>query len=110
VANLLDVFALSSKLDGAQPMQVEFLRTGRPMMTNIAPETPMMMPANAPGWGATVQQQQQLQQPQPVAVQPVAVQPAAMEGGGWMGGRVNAPMPAPAPMPMMRPNDWARTP
>jgi S1-C subfamily serine protease len=37
VANLVDMYALSSRLDGTRPLQVEFLRVGRPMITNVMP-------------------------------------------------------------------------
>jgi S1-C subfamily serine protease len=47
VANLLDMYTLSSRLDATRPLQMEFLRAGRPMTTNVAPPEPMMPQAAA---------------------------------------------------------------
>jgi S1-C subfamily serine protease len=44
VANLMDVYNLSTRLDIARPLQVDFLRAGRPMTVILPPAT---TPVNA---------------------------------------------------------------
>jgi S1-C subfamily serine protease len=83
VTDLLELYALSSRIDNTRPMQVEFLRAGRPMVANMLPPE-SVVPANAMGSGAR--------------------QPTAGEGGGWTGISANDPNATP-----MR-SDWVRTP
>ena len=64
VASMLDMYAVSGRLDFTRPLQVDFLRAGRPMTTNVLPSQNMMS-ANA-SW-------------------PGAQRPMAGEGGGWNG-------------------------
>jgi len=71
VATIMDLYTLSSRLDGTRPLQVEFLRAGRPMMTNVPPPPETMMPARATWAGGP--------------------QPAPVGGGGWMGARAPDP-------------------
>jgi S1-C subfamily serine protease len=50
VAGLVDMYSLSTRLDVARPLQVDFLRAGRPMTVIVPPPTGTMTPnAGAPG-------------------------------------------------------------
>jgi S1-C subfamily serine protease len=64
VASMLDMYAVSGRLDGTRPLQVDFLRAGRPMTTNVLP------PQNLMSQNATWSGVQR---------------PMAGEGGGWTG-------------------------
>jgi S1-C subfamily serine protease len=61
IGNVLDVYTLSTKVDIARPMQVDFLRAGRPVTVIVAPLGGGAMPANAApamegvGWTGPVQ-------------------------------------------------------
>jgi S1-C subfamily serine protease len=81
VTDLLELYALSSRIDNTRPLQVEFLRLGRPMVANMLPPE-SMAPANA-----------MLSVPRP---------PVAADGRGWgTGASTNDPN---AP-----PTRWTRT-
>jgi S1-C subfamily serine protease len=84
VADLLDLYALSSRIDNTRPMQLEFLRGGRPMVANMLPPE-AMPPVNAAAW-------------------PAARQPVPAQGGAWTGVSANDPNAAPMP------RDWGRAP
>jgi predicted metalloprotease with PDZ domain len=83
VTDLLELYALSSRIDNTRPLQVEFLRAGRPMVASMLPPE-SVVPASATGQ--------------------VVRQPATGEGGGWTGVSANDPNAT----PMRR--DWVRTP
>ena len=83
VADLLELYALSSRIDNTRPLQLEFLRAGRPMLASMLPPE-SIVPASA-------------------AAQ-MGRQPAAGEVGGWMGVGANDPNAT----PMRR--DGVRTP
>jgi S1-C subfamily serine protease len=63
VATVIDMYALTTKLDAARPLQVDFLRQGRPMTVIVPPPEAAMPPtalaatAARPqafgGWAAT---------------------------------------------------------
>jgi S1-C subfamily serine protease len=84
VTDLLDLYSLSSRIDNTRPMQVEFLRAGRPMVASMAPPE-SVAPAGAAWSGA----------------RPAA---AAADVGGWNGVSPSDPNAT----PMRR--DWVRTP
>jgi S1-C subfamily serine protease len=63
VATLVDLYSLTTKLDAARPLQVDFLRAGRPMTVIVPPTPDNTMPANA-------------------VVAPAA-RPVAADMGGW---------------------------
>lgn len=71
VTDLLEMYNLSSRVDNTRPMQVEFLRAGRPMVASMMPPE-SMAPASATAW-------------------PGARQPAAGDVGGWTGVSANDP-------------------
>jgi predicted metalloprotease with PDZ domain len=75
VTDLLDMYNLSSRIDNTRPMQVEFLRAGRPMVASMLPPE-SMVPASGP-------------------TAPGARQPSASEGAGWTGVGANDPNTTP---------------
>jgi S1-C subfamily serine protease len=83
VADLLELYTLSSRIDNTRPLQVEFLRAGRPMVASMLPPE-SVVPAGATGSGASP--------------------PAAGQVGGWTGVSANDPTAAPVR------RDWVRTP
>jgi S1-C subfamily serine protease len=74
VNDLLEMYTLSSRVDNTRPLQVEFLRAGRPMVASMLPPE-SMAPASA-GWSGPRQ-------------------PGAVEGGGWAGLSANDPTATP---------------
>jgi S1-C subfamily serine protease len=83
VTDLLEMYAATSRLDNTRPLQLEFLRAGRPMVASMLPPDAVAPPGST--WASPRQT-------------PVA------EAGGWAGVSANDP----AAMPMRR--DLMRTP
>jgi S1-C subfamily serine protease len=83
IGDLLELYALSSRVDNTRPLQVEFLRGGRPMVASMLPPEPVV-PATATA--------------------PVVSAPPAAQVGGWTGVSANDPTAT----PMQR--AWVRTP
>jgi S1-C subfamily serine protease len=70
VTDLLEMYSLSSRIDNTRPLQVEFLRGGRPMVASMLPPDPVAPPSAT--WPA----------PRPAAVP---------DGAGWAGVSANDP-------------------
>jgi S1-C subfamily serine protease len=83
VADLLELYALSSRIENTRPLQMEFLRAGRPMVANMLPPDSAAS-TSAPASGAR--------------------QPAAGDVGAWTGVSANDPNATPMP------RNWGRTP